>query len=83
MQEEWISLNEYMRRYHMGYEVITQMINNKEIESKKTPGGHYKIKIGGNTVSIETFEQEKERRIKAETTLKLLQNILLERELDQ
>lgn len=79
MPEEWISLNEYMRRNKIGYEVALQMINNGEVECRKTNGGRYKIKVGGDTVSKEMYEQEKEKRIRAETTLKLLQNILLER----
>ena len=35
-----------------------------------------KLKFGGNSVSKELYEKEKERRIKAETTLELLKNIL-------
>lgn len=79
MPEEWISLNEYMRRNKIGYEVALQMISNREVQCQKTKGGRYKIKVGGDTVSKEMYEQEKEKRIRAETTLKLLQNILLER----
>ena len=77
--EEWISLNEYMRRYKTGYETVKKMIANKEVECRMTPGGYYKIKVGGDSVSKEIYEQEKEKRIKAETTLQLLQNVLLER----
>ncbi len=76
MPEEYISLNEYMRRQHLGYEVALQMINNGDIEAKKTKGGRYKIKVGGNSVSKELYEKEKERRIKAETTLELVKSIL-------
>ena len=79
MLEEWISLNEYMKRYKVGYEVALQMIHNKEVECQKKPGGRYKIKIGGDKVSKELYETERERRIKAETTLSLLQSILIER----
>ena len=35
-----------------------------------------KLKFGGNSVSKELYEKEKERRIKAETKLDLLKNIL-------
>ncbi len=45
MPEEWISLNEFMKRQHLGYEVALQMINNGDIEAKKTKGGRYKIKV--------------------------------------
>ena len=74
--EEWISLQEFMRRQKVGYKVALQMIYNKQIEALKTPGGRYKIKVGGNSVSKEMYEQEKERRIQAETKLQLLKKIL-------
>lgn len=35
--DEWISLNEYMRRYKVGHEVVKRMIFNKELEVRKTP----------------------------------------------
>jgi len=78
MEEEWISLNEFMRRRKIGYEVALQMIENNEVEYKKTAGGRYKIKVGGNAVSREIFEQEREKRIQAETKLNLLKKILVE-----
>lgn len=80
MEEEWISLNEFMRRKKIGYEVAIQMIEDHEVEFKKTAGGRYKIKVGGNAVSRELYEQEKEKRIQAETTLNLLKQILVEGE---
>ena len=43
--EEWISLNEYMRRYKTGYEAVKKMIANKEVECRMTPGGYYKIRV--------------------------------------
>lgn len=77
--ERWISLNEFMNTYHIGYAVALQMIENNEVECQKTRGGHYKIKVGGDTVSRKLFEEEQRKRIEAETTLSLLQKILLER----
>ena len=62
MEEEWISLNEYMTRFHIGHKEVKRMIDNKELEYKKTEGGHYKIKVGGNSVSREIYEKEKEKR---------------------
>ena len=76
MEEEWISLNEYMTRFHIGHKEVKRMIDNKELEYKKTEGGHYKIKVGGNSVSREIYEKEKEKRIQAETKLELLKRIL-------
>lgn len=73
--EEWISLNKFMKRHKVGYKVVMQMIANHEVDYIKT-GTRYKIKVGGNTVSREIYEQEKEKRIKAEAKLELLKKIL-------
>ena len=35
--DEWISLNEYMRRYKVGYTVVKKMIANNELETRQTP----------------------------------------------
>lgn len=35
--EEWISQNEYMKRYKLGFTVMKQMIVNKEVEVRETP----------------------------------------------
>lgn len=53
-------------------------MKNGEVEYRKTDGGRYKIKVGGNAVSMEVYEKEKERRIQAETKLNLLKTILEE-----
>lgn len=74
--EEWISLNEFMKRMKIGYEVALQMIHNKEVECRKTSGGRYKIRVGGDTVPRSLYEQEKEKRIQAETRLEMAVNIL-------
>ena len=80
MEEQWISLNAFMKMRKIGYDTAIEMIENKEVESSKTPGGRYKIKVGGNSVSRELYEQEKEKRIQAETKLNLLKQILVEGE---
>ena len=61
--EEWISLTEYMKRFHIGYKEVKKMIDNNELEYKQSDGGHFRIKIGGNTVSRELYESEKEKRM--------------------
>lgn len=73
--EEWISLNEYMRRNKMGYNVVLQMIYNKEIEARKTPGGRYKIKVGGQTVSNEMYEKVVRENSELKTLIRTLQGI--------
>ena len=74
--EEWISLSEYRKRYKLGYEVALNMIYNKEVECQKTEGGRYKIKVSGNTVSRDLYENEKKRRIAAEAKIDLLRKAL-------
>lgn len=74
--EEWISLNEFMKQKKIGYNLALQMINNKEVDSIKTHGGHYKIKVGGDTVTKELYNKTLERAIQAETKLNLLKKIL-------
>lgn len=75
--EEWISLTEYMKRFHLGFKEVKKMMDNKELEYKKSEGGHFRIKVGGNTVSRELYESEKEKRIQAETKLELLKKVLI------
>lgn len=74
--EEWISQNAYMKRFHCGHKEIQRMIENNEVEYKQSEGGHIKIKVGGNSISREVYEKEKERRIQAETTLEMLKTII-------
>ena len=54
---------------------LKKMMDNKELEYKKSEGGRFRIKVGGNTVSRELYESEKEKRIQAETKLELLKKV--------
>lgn len=56
MEQEWISLNEFMRRNHMGYEAALKLINSGKIEYQKI-GGQYKIKVSKNAKVDETMEK--------------------------
>lgn len=78
--EEWISLNEFMKRKKIGYKLAIQLIKNKEVDAKQLPGGRYKIKVGGDSISKDLYEHEKERRIQAETKLEMLKAILVKEE---
>ena len=73
--EEWISLNEFARRQKLGHATILKLIANHEVDYIKT-GTRYKIKVGGNSVSREMYEQERERRIQAETKLQMLKDFI-------
>ena len=48
MDQEWISLNEFMRRKHIGYETAIKLINSEKVEYQKLDG-KYKIKTTSNT----------------------------------
>lgn len=74
--EEWISLNEFMRRYKMGYEAVLKLIHEGKIDAQKV-GSRYKIRVGGDTVSRELYERTLERAIKAETILDNIKAVLV------
>lgn len=73
---ELLTRNQYMKRYNIGYEKLQKMIANKEVDYLPTAD---RIRIDENTVSIELFNKERQKRIEAETKIELLKNILLER----
>lgn len=74
--EEWISLNEFMRRYKMGYEAVLKLIHEGKVDAQKV-GNRYKIRVGGDTVSRELYEKTLERAIKAETMLANIKAVLV------
>lgn len=74
--EEWISLNAFMEKFHIGYPVALQMLHDGKFEYKVTDGGRYKIRVGGDTVPRAMYEEAVERAIKAETKLESMQAIL-------
>ena len=77
--EQWISLNEYMRRYTMGYAAVMELIHDGKIEAQKI-GNRYKIRVGGDTVSREQYEKVLERANKAEAIVETLRAILVRKE---
>ncbi len=74
MEQEWISLNEFMRRNKMGYETAKKMISDGTVECKKI-GSQYKIKVSKN----EQINKENEaliRRVQElETQLKTIKTL--------
>ncbi len=80
INHKWISANEYAKQTGLGVEKVKQFIAAGKIEGEKTKDGYWKVKVYDNdAVSREVFEKEHDLRIKAETKLKLLENIILER----
>lgn len=65
MEQEWISLNEFMRRNKMGYATAKKMISDGTVESKKI-GSQYKVKVSKN----EQINKENEALIRENQELK-------------
>lgn len=75
MKEEWISLNEYSRRYCMHHDQVKKLISEGKVDYFITDGGYYKIKVGGqkdDKVEKELLKENAELR----ATIKNLQSIL-------
>lgn len=80
VNHKWLSANEYAKQTGLGVEKVKQFIRAGKIEGEKTEDGYWKVKVyNDDAVSRKVFDEEHNRRIEAETTIKLLQNILLER----
>ncbi len=74
MEQEWISLNEFMRRNHMGYNTAIKMINSGQVEYEKL-GSQYKIKVSKDEKVNESMEKIIRRNEELETYFKAIQNI--------
>lgn len=76
---KYVSAVEYSRQSGIGVEEIKRLCKTNQLKHFMTEGGYYKIAIDDDSVSKELYEEEHRKRIEAETTLQLLQKILLER----
>lgn len=83
MEQEWISLNEFMRRNHIGYEVALRLINSGKIEYEKQENGNYKIKVSKNEQIAKDMEnlirENEELKTTAKTALNILRQVVGER----
>lgn len=75
MEQEWISLNEFMRRNHMGYETALRLINSGKVEYNKTGKNQYKIKVSKNEKIDETMEKLIRENEELKTYIKTMQNV--------
>lgn len=76
---KYVSAEEYSRQSGIGVEEVKRLCKTNQLKHFMTEGGYYKIAIDNDSVPKELFEEEKKKRIEAETTIQLLQNILIER----
>lgn len=74
MEQEWISLNEFMRRNHIGYETALKLINSNKVEYQKL-NGQYKIKISKDEKTNETLEKLIRENEELKTYIRTIQNI--------
>lgn len=74
---KYVSAEEYSRQSGLGVEEVKRQCRIGEIKCKMTEGGYYKIPVyEDDVVSKEEFEEEKRKRIAAETTLNLLKQVI-------
>lgn len=79
INHKWMSATEYARQTGLGVEKVKQFIRDKKIEGEQTEDGYWKVKVYNNEcVSKEVFEEEHQKRVEVETTLRNIQNILKE-----
>lgn len=74
---KYVSAEEYSRRSGIGAEEVKRLCKTGQLKHYMTEGGYYKIAVDDNSVPIEVYEEEKQRRIKAETKIDLLTKILV------
>ena len=77
---KYVSAEEYSRQSGMGPEEVKRLCRTNQLKHFRTEKGYYKIAVDDDSVSKEQFEEERQKRIEAETTLQLLKNILLTKE---
>lgn len=74
--QEWISLNQFMKRYKVGYDVALKMIYNKKVDCIKTNGGRYKIKVTTNDETTKDIEKLIRENEEFKTIIKSLKLII-------
>lgn len=74
MQQEWISLNEFMRRNHIGYDVALKLIISGQVEYEKV-GTQYKIKVSENEHINQSMEKLIRENEELKSYIKTIQNI--------
>lgn len=73
---QYVSAEQYSRQSGIGVEEVKRLCRTDQLKHFMTEGGYYKIAVNDDSVPIEQFEEEKRKRIQAETKLELLKNIL-------
>ena len=74
MEQEWVSLNEYMRRNHIGYETALKLMSSEKVEYQKI-GVQYKIKISKDKEVNTTIEKLIRENEELKTYIRTIQNL--------
>lgn len=69
MEQEWISLNEFMRRNKMGHSVAKKLMHEGKLKYQKI-GKQYKIKVSNNEVINEDNKKLLEENTELKTYLR-------------
>ncbi len=73
--QEWISLNEFMRRNKIGYDTALKIINSGKVEYQKL-GSQYKIKVSKDQKVNEMTENLIRENENLKTQFKIIQNLI-------
>lgn len=76
MKEEYISLNEYCRRYKMGKKQVKYMCETGQLPYTVTENGYYKIRINVDMVPRNIHENIIRENETLKATIRNLQSIL-------
>lgn len=74
MEQEWISLNEFMRRNQIGYDTAKKLIHSGKVEYQKL-GSQYKIKVSKDEKLNETIEKLIRENEELKTYIKTMQTV--------
>ena len=75
MEQEWISLNQFMKRNHIGYETALRLISSGTVEYEKTGKNQYKIKVSKNEKIDQTMEKLIRENEELRAYIRTIQNI--------
>lgn len=74
MEQEWISLNEFMRRNHIGYDTSLKLVKSGKVQYQRV-GTQYKIKVSKNEQVNQSMENLIRENEELKTYIKTIQNM--------
>ena len=76
MEQEWVSLHEFMRRNHIGYNTALRLINSGKVEYEKTGNNQYKIKVSKNSKIDKMTEKLIRENEELKAQIKMLKSMI-------